>query len=329
MDPSPEHTHSHTPSSRTKDSCTHGHSHSHSHDHGHDHEGPHVHPVVKNLTLALILNLSFTIIEFIGGLATNSVAILSDAVHDLGDSIAIAVAMWLEKHSLKGRTPAYTYGNRRFSPFAATITSMILVIGSVFIIAEAIPRLWQPEPVSTGGMMWLAVLGLLFNGAAAWKLSKGSDSLNQKAVMLHLMEDVLGWVAVLAGGIIMHYTQWYWIDPLLSLGVAVFILYNATVNLKSSFRIFMQATPKHIGTEQVQKQLSTIPGVIAAHDLHLWTMDGTYTIFSGHLVVADISTIQEIARVRQDATGVLHKLGIQHATIQVETTVEKCGLENC
>lgn len=312
------------------DSCSHHHSHEeHGHRHNHNHEGPHVHPVVKNLTLALILNLSFTIIEFIGGLATNSVAILSDAVHDLGDSIAIAVAMWLEKHSLKGRTPSYTYGNRRFSPFAATITSVILVAGSVFIISEAIPRFWHPEPVSTGGMMWLAILGLVFNGAAALKLSKGSDSLNQKAVMLHLLEDVLGWVAVLVGSIIMHYTQWYWIDPLLSLAVAVFILYNAVRNLKSSFRIFMQAAPRNIHSEQVEEKLSRIPGVIAAHDLHLWTMDGSYVIFSGHLVVTDTSSMQEAARVRQEAIVLLQSLGIQHATIQVETGDEHCGLEKC
>ncbi|RXK85672.1 cation diffusion facilitator family transporter [Filimonas effusa] len=320
------HSHPHTHSA----TCSHTHSHEgNGHGHDHHHEGPHVHPVVKNLTLALLLNLSFTIIEFIGGLATNSVAILSDAVHDLGDSIAIAVAMWLEKHSLKGRTPSYTYGNRRFSPFAATITSVILVAGSVFIISEAIPRFWHPEPVSTGGMMWLAILGLIFNGAAALKLSKGSDSLNQKAVMLHLLEDVLGWVAVLAGSIIMHYTQWYWIDPLLSLAVAVFILYNAVRNLRSSFRIFMQATPKNIHPGQVEEALLQIPDVIAVHDLHLWTMDGSYIIFSGHLVVADTSGMQEAARVRREAIALLQSQGIQHATLQVETSDEHCGLERC
>lgn len=310
------------------------HEHSHHHhghdDHDHHHEGiGHVHPVVNNLKLALALNLFFTVIEFIGGAMTNSVAILSDAIHDLGDSIAIATALWLENHSLKGRNGAYSYGNRRYSILAATLTSIILVVGSVLIVYTSVPRLIHPEAVHTGGMFWLAIMGLSFNGFTAWKLSRNNKSLNQRAIMLHLMEDVLGWAAVLLGSAIMYFTRWYWIDPVLSLGIAAFVLYNAIINLKSAGRIFMQAVPKRFDEGEITAKLMKIPMVLDIHDLHVWTMDGEFNVLTTHIVLQTGADVNDIQEVRKLAMQILHDHEIQHPTLQIELSGEVCKLTTC
>jgi cobalt-zinc-cadmium efflux system protein len=288
-----------------------------------------VHPVVKNLKLALALNLFFTIIEFAGGAMTNSVAILSDAIHDLGDSIAIATALWLENHSLKGRNEIYSYGNRRYSILAATITSVILITGAVLVVYTSIPRLLHPQAVHAGGMFWLAVMGLSFNGFTAWKLSRNSRSLNQKAIMLHLMEDVLGWAAVLLGSVVMYFSNWFWIDPLLSLGIAAYVLYNAVINLKAAGRIFMQAVPERFDEQEITAALLEIPMVDDVHDLHVWTMDGEFNVLTTHLVLKTGSAIDDVQSVRKQALQILNHHGIQHPTLQIELADEACHLTTC
>lgn len=296
----------------------------------HQHGALHVHPVVKNMQVALFLNISFTIIEFIGGVFTNSVAIISDAVHDLGDSIAIAMALVLEKQSQKGRTVSYTYGRRRYSTLAALITSLILIVGSMVMVYQAVPRLFEPKEVHLSGVLWLAILGLLFNGAAVLRLKKGSNnSLSQKAVMLHLMEDAMGWVAVLVGGIIMYFTSWFWIDPLLSLGISGFILVNAISNAASSITIILQGKPKTIDENQIKTNLLCIDQVIDVHDMHIWTIDGQYNVLTSHIVVPSSSSATVINTVRREALEILEKFHIQHPTIQVETSRDSCLLKDC
>ncbi len=200
---------------------------------------------VKNMRIAFWLNFIFAGIELAGGLLTNSVTILSDAVHDLGDSIVIGLSLVLEKKSHQGRTAKFTYGQRRFSILAAFCTSLVLITGSVFIVYEAIHRLIRVEEVHSAGVIGLAILGILFNGIAVLRLKKDSrESLNHKGIMLHLLEDVLGWVAVLVGAIIMYFTSWFWIDPILSLLVAALILWNAVKNIRSSLGIFLSRPPR-------------------------------------------------------------------------------------
>ncbi len=207
----------------------------------------------NRLKVAFLLNFIFTIIELIGGFFTNSVAILSDAVHDLGDTIAIGSALWLEQISQRGRNRQYTYGYKRFSTLGALITSIILISGSVVILYEAIPRFFTPQEVKSTGMMWMAILGILFNGLAVLRLKGGDESLNHRAVMLHLLEDVLGWVAVLLGSIIIGFTNWFWIDPLLSVLVAAFILYNVWGNLRAVLLVFLQSTPNDFDSDGLQE----------------------------------------------------------------------------
>ncbi len=296
------------------------------HHHHHAHPDKKVPGVRKKLKVAFLLNFSFTIIEFIGGVYTNSIAIISDAVHDLGDTIAIGSALWLEKVSERGRDEKYSYGYKRYSTLGAFITSAILLAGSIIIIYEAIPRILNPQPVMAVGMMAMAVLGIIFNGIAVLRLQGGDQSLNNKAVMLHLIEDVLGWIAVLVGSIVIKFTGWYWIDPILSLGVAAFILYNVIVNLKSIAAIFMQTTPGDFDGDKVCSALMAIQNVMEVHDIHTWSMDGNYHVMSVHLVVpVNLSTEQQVA-VRSEAHVILRKFGINHPTIAIEFKGEECDI---
>ncbi|HBX89411.1 MAG TPA: cation transporter [Marinilabiliaceae bacterium] len=280
--------------------------------------------VKRRLQTAFALNFFFTIIEFIGGAITNSMAILSDAVHDLGDTVAIGSALWFEKIAERERNDRYTYGYRRFSTLGALITSTILVVGSVLILYESIPRLLKPEEVMARGMMWMAVLGIVFNGIAAVRLRGGGASLNNRAVMLHLLEDVLGWVAVLVGSVIIHYTQWYWIDPLLSIGVAVFILSSVIINLKSILRVFLQTSPVGFDKAAMEKEILALENVLALHDTHVWSLDGNFNILSIHLVVPENLSPAGQSEVRAKADKIIKSYEIDHPTIALEFEGDDC-----
>lgn len=283
--------------------------------------------VRKRLKVAFLLNFFFTIIELVGGVLTNSMAIMSDAVHDLGDTIAIGSALWLEKVAERKRDRNYTYGYRRFSTLGALLTSIILFAGSILILSEAIPRLLQPQEVMAKGMLWMAVLGIVFNGLAAWRLHGGNTSLNNRAVMLHLMEDVLGWVAVLIGSIVIHYTGWFWIDPLMSVGIAIFILFHVIRNIRKILSVFLQSVPAEIDREDMEADLTSLDGVRGMHDLHLWSLDGSYNVMSVHLVVHSGLSEKQQQNIREQAVVVAKRFGIQHPTIALEFDGEECGWE--
>ena len=283
--------------------------------------------VRKRLKVAFVLNFFFTIIEFVGGAITNSMAILSDAVHDLGDTVAIGSALWLEKVAEKGRDDRYTYGYRRFSTLGALLTSLILFAGSIIILREAIPRLLQPQEVMAKGMMWMALLGIIFNGLAVLRLKGGGASLNNRAVMLHLMEDVLGWVAVLVGSIIIYYTGWFWIDPLLSIGVAIYILYHVFGNMRKILDVFLQSTPSNIDIIGMESELVALDGVQEVHDTHIWSLDGNYNVLSIHVVV-DVNTSGATQQtIRGKADEIIRAYGIDHPTVAIEFKGEEC--HNC
>lgn len=301
------------------------HSHSH-HEHAHGHSHHHHHGDGSSIGIAFFLNLSFTLIELVGGLMTNSLAILSDAVHDLGDSVALALTWYFEKLSHRSRDQTYTYGYRRWSVAAAVISSFILLLGSVLIVKEAIPRLWAPEPVQVPGMLGLACLGLLVNGLAVLRL-KDSDSPGEKAAYLHLLEDVLGWLAVLIGSVVLLFTNWIWIDPLLSLGVSVFILRNVLLNLRSFSRILLQAVPEGCNPDELQQQIESLPGVQAVHDLHIWTLDSNRHVLSLHLVVAAQTPRDELLKIKYAAKELIRQAGITHDTLEIEFADEACQVE--
>lgn len=299
------------------------HEHTHAHNHGHhdhSHSG-------KGMKTAFFLNGGFAIIEFIGGIYTNSTAILSDAIHDMGDAAAIGASIYLEKVAKKGRDKKYSYGYKRYSPLAALINTIILLTGSTVVLYQAIPRLLAPEPLNTNGMLLLAVLGILFNGVAVFRLKSESSTLSKRAIMLHLMEDLLGWAAVLVGSILIKLTGWTIIDPIMSLGITIYILYNVFRNLSSIFKIFMQTAPDDVDADEIKARIMALEHVKDVHDIHVWSMDGNYHIATIHVVVSHQFTAAQQVTLKRQIVEITEALEVNHLTTEIEFENETC--EKC
>jgi cobalt-zinc-cadmium efflux system protein len=293
---------------------------------GHHHHGPHDHShgtETEALTTAFWLNTAFAILELIGGLYTNSIAITSDALHDFGDSLALGTAYYFQKKSLQSKDQSFTYGYKRFSLLGAFINSLILIIGSAFILQESIKRLTHPEKANAEGMIILAVIGLGVNLVAMLRLRK-KGSLNERVISLHFLEDVLGWCAVLIGSIVMLFADVPILDPILSILISCYILFNVYKNLKYAFRIFLQGTPLNINLDEIKKKILDIHGIKDIHAIHTWTMDGVYNIMTMHIVLKDQMSTQAINDIKKEIRHCLHHLNIQHLTIETEFDGEAC-----
>ncbi|MFY0594043.1 cation diffusion facilitator family transporter [Roseivirga sp.] len=292
----------------------------------HHHHAEHSHGS-KNLKVAFFLNLSFTIIEFIGGLLTGSLAILSDALHDLGDSISIGLSWYFQHLSdTKDSNQKYTYGYKRFSLLGAIINAGILLVGSVIIISQAAPQIFNPGEVDDQGMLIIAIFGVIVNGAAVLRLKKGK-SMNERVIRLHLLEDVLGWIAVLLGSLLIMYFDWQFIDPLLSVLIGIFIVYNVIANLKKSFSIILQTTPNDVDIPAIHNGLKSISEIIDVHDCHVWSMDGEYHVLSAHVVLDKVYSLREQTDIKSKAKLLLADLNIKHSTLEFEEDGEEC--EGC
>jgi len=277
----------------------------------------------KKILIAFILNLGFSIFEFIGGIYTGSIAIISDALHDIGDSASIGLSFFLEKKSKKQPDDKFTYGYLRYSVLGSLITTMILLIGSVIVIYNAICRIISPVEIKYNEVIIFAVLGVCINFLAAFFTHSG-DSLNQKAVNLHMLEDVLGWNVVLIGAVIMRFTNCMIIDPVLSIGVAIFILAIAIKNLKKIVDIFLLKTPHAVSVIEVKEHVKNLDEVIDVHHVHIWSIDGQRNYATLHIVTnADAHETREKVRKK------LHKLGICHVTLELEENGECCHEKQC
>lgn len=277
----------------------------------------------KNILIAFLLNLVFSVFELIGSIFTGSVAIASDAIHDLGDAASIGISYLLEKKSKRKPDERYTYGYARYSILGGLITTGILLFGSVMVFYGAVNRLMQPRDIAYDGMIVFAVVGVLVNLVAAFFTRDGS-SLNQKAVNLHMLEDVLGWAVVLVGAIVMRFTDFGWIDPVLSMGVSAFIFISAVKNLKVIFALFLEEIPKGVEMEAVRQHLLQVPGVLDIHHIHIWSLDGQNHSATMHVVAqGDPHTVK--AGVREE----LLRHGIVHATLELETEGEVCSGQCC
>ena len=279
----------------------------------------------KNILLAFLLNFAFSIFEFVGGIVTGSIAIASDALHDVGDAASIGVSYFLEKKSKKQPDEQHTYGYGRYSVLGGAITTLILLIGSVLVIYNAALRIISPTQISYNGMIIFAVVGVIVNLAAAL-LTREHDSLNQKAVNLHMLEDVLGWVVVLLGAVVMKFTDFALLDPIMSIGVAIFILINALKTLQEVVNLFLEKTPDGLYPNEVAEQICQIEGVKNAHHIHLWSMDGHHHYATAHVVLhanADAPTAKEKIRAE------LKTLGICHITLELEGENEPCHQQTC
>lgn len=277
----------------------------------------------KKILVAFILNLSFSVFEFIGGIITGSVAISSDAVHDLGDAVGIGISYLLEKTSKKQPDEKYTYGYARYSVIGSVLTTFILLFGSAAVIFNAIRRIIEPSEINYDGMIIFAVAGVAVNFCAAF-FTRDGDSLNQKAVNLHMLEDVLGWAVVLAGAVVMRITDCAVIDPVMSIGVSVFILTNAVRNLKEAVDLFLEKSPNGISANELSEHISEIDGVIGVHHIHIWSMDGQSNYATMHIVTnSDAHKIKE--KIREE----LREHGISHVTLELETENEHCHEKKC
>jgi len=287
----------------------------------------HHHSAVSNLKLAFFLNLGFTVVEFIGGLWTNSTAILADAVHDLGDSFALAQAWYFESLSAKGATQTYTYGYRRFTLLGAVISALMLLVSSFYVLSEAIPRIIEPEHSNAQGMALLALLGVSVNAFAMLRLSKGKGA-NIRVVALHLLEDVLGWVAILVVAIILMFKDIHILDPILATLITIYILTNIVRQLKGIVPVFLQASPASTDIAGIEKQLDNMELVDSVHHLHVWSLDGEHTVLTVHIVTERILNPDEYALLKQRFRQIIDTHGIYHSTLEIEWPDESCRLES-
>mgnify|MGYP001417945071 FL=1 len=281
----------------------------------------------KNFKTVFLLNFGFTIFEIIGGILTNSIAIISDALHDFGDSISIGLARDLEKYSHKKSDSKYTYGYGRFSLLGALINAMVLIVGSTFVLANAIPRIIEPQATNAEGMIIFAIVGVVVNGAAVFKL-KNEESMNARVMMLHLLEDVLGWIAILAVAIALLFWQTYILDAILSIVITFYILFNVTVNLRKTISLFLQATPDHVQLEMIDEKLKSINKVISSHHTHVWSLDGANHILTTHLIVDKSTTRDEILRIKYKCKQLFEDLKMTHFTIEIELEDEVCLMKD-
>ncbi|MBQ3135699.1 MAG: cation transporter [Oscillospiraceae bacterium] len=277
----------------------------------------------QNILVAFVLNLCFSIFEFVGGVLTGSIAIASDAVHDLGDAASIGISYLLEKKSKRPSNSLYTYGYARFSVLGGIITTLILLVGSVVVICSAVQRIFAPVELNYGGMILFAVVGVGVNSCAAF-FTRGGHSFNQKAVNLHMLEDVLGWVMVLCGAVVMHFTDFALLDPIMSICVAVFIFANAVKNLTGAITPLLEKVPLDVDTEQIKQQLEQLDGVLDVHHIHLWTLDGQTNCATVHLVTDGDPHLIKLA-----ARQVLSGFHIGHATLELESPGEPCPAVQC
>ncbi len=282
---------------------------------------------VKNIRTAFFLNIVFTVVEIIGGVMTNSVAIMADALHDLGDSFSFGLAWYLEKYSNKKRTNLFSYGYKRFSLLGAFVNALVLLFGSIFILWQTIPRLINPVPANASGMVWLAMLGVVVNGIAAYKTMQGK-SMNEKMVSLNLLEDVFGWAVILVASIVMLFTNWIILDPLLSVFVVSYILIGVFKNLKQVVLLFLQAAPKNLKPNFIKKKLLKVSLVEDVHDIHIWSLDGERHILSAHIVIQKNTPKEKIRSIRKEIKKILQGIGISHSTLEIEFEGEECLDDN-
>jgi len=278
----------------------------------------------RNILVAFLLNLLFALFELFGGFFTNSISIISDAVHDFGDSISIGISYFLEKKSKKKPDNKYTYGYTRYSILGAFITNTILITGSVLVIIKAVERIINPTEINYNGMIIFAIFGAAINFIAA-KVTKEGESLNQKAVNLHMLEDVLGWLVVLVGAIVIKFTKINVIDAILSIGVAIFILVHALKSFKEILDLFLTKTPNNVDIEKLKKHLLEIKDIIDVHHIHIWSMDGINTYATMHIITKaeNKNIIKE--KVREE----LEEHGINHVTIEIEEEGYECNQKEC
>ena len=269
-----------------------------------------------SIWLAFFLNLSYAIVEFIAGGIFGSSAVLADSVHDLGDAIAIGISAFLETISNREEDRQYTLGYKRFSLLGALVTAVILIIGSILVILENITKLFNPQPVNDEGILWLGVIAVSINVLASLVVRKGKTK-NESILSLHFLEDTLGWLAVILMAIILRFTDWYILDPLLSLVISIFILTKAIPRFWSALKIFLDVVPEGVETGDLEKDLEALINVKSVNQLSIWSMDGLENNAIIHLCLEDW---EQMIATKNQVRQLLEERGIQNITIEVDAS---------
>ncbi|MBB6612653.1 cation transporter [Pontibacter sp. Tf4] len=293
--------------------------------HHHPHHGHH-HHATGNIRFAFFLNLGFAVVELIGGFFVNSVAIMSDALHDFGDAFTLGVSYFLQRKSEQQGNERYTYGYKRYSVAGALVTSLVLITGSVFVLSEATERLLNPEMPDPYGMLLFAIVGLAVNCAAFFRL-RGGHNLNQRAVSLHMLEDLLGWAAVLVASVVLLFFEWPWLDALLSMGIALFMLVNAGKGAWASIKVLLQENPLASELSAIKAQVLSVGNVQEVHQLKVWSLDGEHHVLSAHVVVETIKEPTAMAALKQEIRYLLAPFAITEATLELELAGEQCTMK--
>lgn len=284
----------------------------------------------SNLKLAFFLNFGFTIAEIIGGYLTNSIAIIADALHDLGDSVSLAISWRLEKLATKKGDEKFSYGYKRFSLLSALIGAIILIVGAITVTGEAIRRLQNPEkvnPLNPQGMLAFAILGIAINGFAALRAGKGKN-LNSRMVYWHLIEDAIGWLAVLIVSIILLFKDLYYLDPLLSILVSGFVLFNVAKNLKKTINLFLQGVPDTIRIPEIEAEIKKMEKVEDIHHTHIWSLDGEHHVLTTHIVLCLDSKKEDIRSIKDRIREMTDKYELAHTTIEFEYLEDDCSMSS-
>lgn len=291
----------------------HNHSHGHSHGHGHSHTNN-----KKALFWAFVLIATFMVVEVIGGVITNSLALLSDAGHMLSDAAALGLSLFAMKLGERKATHSKTYGYKRFEIIAAALNGLTLILISIYIFIEAYHRFADPPQVQSMGMLAISVIGLIVNIIAAWILMSGDkdENLNVRSAFLHVLGDMLGSVGAITAALLIYFFGWGLADPIASVAVAILIIISGWRVTKESFHVLMEGTPEQIEVSEVKDEIMKIPGVKDVHDVHIWSITSGVMMLSGHIAVEGEGVHD---RVLHKAQILLHdRFGIDHSTLQVE-----------
>jgi cobalt-zinc-cadmium efflux system protein len=270
----------------------------------------------KNVGFAAVLNILFTFIELIGGFLTNSLALIADALHDFADSLALILAWYAEKKAKKPATSKMTFGYRRLSLLSAAFTTIVLIAGSLLVLSQAIPRLINPEPVNAEGMALIAVVGVTINGLGYFRLKKGISQ-NEKILSWHLLEDILGWIVLLTGAIIMRFWDKPIVDPIMTIGFTIFVVWGVSKNAKETLNLLLEGVPEYIDIDEIRESILSVEGVKRVHDLHIWSLEGETDILTAHIIVEN-KYLQAPDKIRQSIKNKLEKHHIEHSTLELE-----------
>ena len=268
--------------------------------------------------LAFFLNLTYAIVEFIAGGVFGSSAVLADSVHDLGDAIAIGISAFLESISNREEDSHYTLGYKRFSLLGAMVTAVILMTGSVLVILENIAKIFHPQSVNDEGILWLGIIAIIINVLASLVIRKGQTK-NESILSLHFLEDTLGWVAVILMAIVLRFTDWYILDPLLSLAISFFILSKALPRFWSTLKIFLDAVPEGVDIQKIKTDLAELNHVASINQLNLWTMDG---LEKNAIVHVCLKEMEHMETCKESIRIFLKDCGFQNITIEVDVDLE-------